>query len=133
MDTKTLIDQAYAAFNSRNVDSALNLMAENVSWPKASEGGRVVGRDEIRSYWSRQWETFAPRVDVLEIEDVGNGRANVKVHQLVKDLDGNLLSDTELWHEYTIKNGLIERMDIREDENNSGGEQSAAFAKRSSQ
>ncbi|HEY9757376.1 MAG TPA: nuclear transport factor 2 family protein [Oculatellaceae cyanobacterium] len=133
MDTKKLIEQAYAAFNSRNVDSALNLMAENVSWPKASEGGRVVGRDEIRSYWSRQWETFDPRVYVLEIEDVGNGRANVKVHQLVKDLDGNVLSDTEVWHEYTIKDGLIERMDIREDENNSGGGQSAAFAKHSNQ
>jgi len=129
MDTKALIEQAYAAFNSRNVDGALNLMAKNISWPKASEGGRVVGQSEIRSYWSRQWETFDPRVDVLEIEDAGNGKANVKVHQLVKDLEGNVLSDTEVWHEYIIEDGLIERMDIREDENNSGGKASAAFAK----
>jgi hypothetical protein len=129
MDIKALIENAYAAFNSRDIDSALNLMDENVNWPKASEGGRVIGKSEIGSYWSRQWETFDPRVDVLDIEDAGNGKANVKVHQLVKDLKGNVLSDTEVWHEYTIKHGLIERMDIREDQNNLDGKPSSAFSK----
>jgi len=50
-NTQTLIVQAYSAFNRR--DSALALMSENVSWPKASEGGRIVGKEEIRSYWTR--------------------------------------------------------------------------------
>jgi hypothetical protein len=54
-DTKTLIEQAYSAFNKRDIDGALALMAEDVSWPKASEGGRVVGKEEIRAYWTRQW------------------------------------------------------------------------------
>jgi hypothetical protein len=51
-NTQTLIAQAYSAFNRRDIDSALALMSENVSWPKASEGGRVVGKEEIRSYWT---------------------------------------------------------------------------------
>jgi len=46
---QTLIAQAYSAFNHRDIDSALALMSENLSWPKASEGGRVVGKEEIRS------------------------------------------------------------------------------------
>jgi hypothetical protein len=45
-DTKTLIEQAYSAFNKRDIDGALVLMTEDVSWPKASEGGRVVGKEE---------------------------------------------------------------------------------------
>jgi hypothetical protein len=45
---QTLIAPAYSAFNHRDIDSALALMSENVSWPKASEGGRVVGKEEIR-------------------------------------------------------------------------------------
>jgi hypothetical protein len=49
-NTQTLIAQVYSAFNQRNVDGALALMSENVSWPKASEGGRVVGKEEIRAY-----------------------------------------------------------------------------------
>ena len=43
-DTKTLIEQAYSAFNRRDIDGALALMTEDVNWPKASEGGRVVER-----------------------------------------------------------------------------------------
>lgn len=39
-NTQTLIAQAYSAFNRRDIDRALALMSENVTWPKASEGGR---------------------------------------------------------------------------------------------
>jgi hypothetical protein len=34
----------------------------------------------------------------------------------VKSLAGDVLSDTQVWHIYTIANGLIERMDIGESE-----------------
>jgi ketosteroid isomerase-like protein len=54
-DTKTIIEQAYSAFNKRDIDGALALMTQDVSWPKASEGGKVVGKEEIRAYWTRQW------------------------------------------------------------------------------
>ena len=37
-DTRTIIEQAYSAFNKRVIDGALALMTEDVSWPKASEG-----------------------------------------------------------------------------------------------
>jgi hypothetical protein len=57
LNTQTLLARAYAAFNDRDIDSALALMSENVSWPKASEGGRAVGKEEIRSYWTRQWKS----------------------------------------------------------------------------
>jgi hypothetical protein len=43
-NTETLIAKADSAFNRRDINSALALMSENVSWPKASEGGRVVGK-----------------------------------------------------------------------------------------
>ena len=38
-DTKTLIEQAYSAFNKRDIEGALALMTDDVSWPRASEGG----------------------------------------------------------------------------------------------
>jgi hypothetical protein len=128
-NTKTLIAQAYSAFNDRNIDSALALMSENVSWPKASEGGRVVGKEEIRAYWTRQWKEFDPHVEPIEVIDREGGKAEVRVHQFVKSLGGHVLSDTEVWHVYTIVDGLIERMDIKEAEASSGAAPSAAFAK----
>ncbi len=48
-DTKAIIEQAYSAFNKRDIDGALALMTQDVSWPKASEDGKVVGKEEIRA------------------------------------------------------------------------------------
>jgi hypothetical protein len=128
-NTQTLIAQAYSAFNRRDIDSALALMSENVSWPKASEGGRVVGKEEIRSYWTRQWKEFDPHVEPLEAIDQEGGTTDVKVHQLVKNLSGDVLSDSEVWHVYTIANGLIERMDLKESDTSSAPTPSKAFSR----
>src|ERR1700678_2721137 len=113
-NTRMLIAQAYSAFNQRDIDGALALMSENVSWPKASEGGRVVGKEGIRAYWTRQWDEFDPHVEPIEVIDDERGKTDVKVHQLVKNLNGEVLSDSEVWHVYTISNGLIDRMDLKE-------------------
>ncbi len=127
--TQTLIAQAYSAFNDRDIDSAMALMTENVSWPKASEGGSVVGKEEIRAYWTRQWKEFDPHVEPIEVIDREDGKTEVRVHQLVKSLGGDILSDSEVWHVYTFVNGLIERMELKENEAISGAAPSAAFAK----
>ena len=87
-DAKTLIEQAYSAFNKRDIAGALALMTEDVSWPKASEGGKVVGKQEVRAYWTRQWAAFDPHVEPLEIIDLGGDKLEVRVHQLVKNLQG---------------------------------------------
>ena len=130
LDTQTLLARAYAAFNDRDIDSALALMSENVSWPKASEGGRAVGKEEIRSYWTRQWKEFDPHVEPLETIDREDGITEVRVHQLVKTLRGDVLSDSEVWHVYTVANGLIERMDLNNGDTKSDPTPSAAFTRR---
>jgi len=128
-NTKRLIAQAYSAFNQRDIDSALALMSENVSWPKASEGGRVVGKQEIRAYWTRQWQEFVPHVELIEVIGREGGKTDVKVHQLVKSLGGDVLSHSEVCHVHTIVDGLIERMDLKDHELGSGAAPSTALAK----
>jgi hypothetical protein len=128
-DNQTLIAKAYAAFNQRDIDGALAVMTENVSWPKASEGGRVVGKEEIRAYWTRQWKEFDPRVEPIGVIDDARGGIEVRVHQLVKSLQGDVLSDSEVWHVYTIANGLIDRMDLKESDASANSSPSAAFSK----
>ena len=128
MNAKELIARAYAAFNERDTDSALMLMSENVSGPKASEGGRVTGKEEIRAYWSRQWKEFDPHVEPLAVILRDDGKTEVRVHQLVKSLSGDLLSDSEVWHVFTFQDELIERMDLKESEAGRDGQPSAAFA-----
>lgn len=129
-DTKTLIEQAYSAFNNRDIDGALALMTPDVSWPKASEGGKVIGKEEIRAYWTRQWADFDPHVEPLSITDGATGKTHVRVHQLVKSLQGDVLSDTEVVHVFTMHAGLIAAMDLGDEVDSTSGP-SAAFAHRS--
>jgi hypothetical protein len=100
-------------------------MSTDVSWPKASEGGRVVGKQAIREYWTRQWTEFDPLVNVLDVINRESGVTDVRVHQLVKDRKGNLLSDTELWHVYSFTDCLIDRMDIKDGDCTPGGASTA--------
>jgi hypothetical protein len=129
-DTKTLIEQAYSAFNKRDIDGALALMTQDVSWPRASEGGKVVGKEEIRAYWTRQWGEFDPHVEPLEITGEDEGKVRVRVRQLVKSLHGEVLSDSEVLHVFTVKSGLIAAMDLGDEADLTAGP-SAAFAHRS--
>jgi len=132
-DTKDLIERAYIAFNKRDIDSALALMTEDVSWPKASEGGRVAGKEEIRAYWTRQWSEFDPHVEPLAMTEEDGGKVRVRVHQLVKSLQGDVLADGEVVHVFSMKGGLIAAMDIGDFRNEAGSSTgpSAAFVHRS--
>lgn len=129
-DTKTIVEQAYAAFNHRDIDGALALMTQDVSWPKASEGGMALGKDEIRAYWTRQWREFDPHVEPLSITDEGGGKIRVRVHQVVRSLQADVLSDSEVLHVFTMKNGLIAAMEFGDQTDRNTGP-SAAFGHRS--
>ena len=129
-NTHNVIEQAYSAFNKRDIDAALALMTEEVSWPRASEGGTVVGKEEIRAYWTRQWGEFDPHVEPLAMAEEDGGKVRVRVHQLVKSLQGNVLSDSEVLHRFTVKSGLIAAMDLGDEADLTAGP-SVAFAHRS--
>ena len=107
-----LIKRAYTAFNARDMDAALATMQPDVEWPNGMEGGTVHGHVGIREYWTRQWGMIDPHVDPVTFQADNAGRIVVSVHQVVRDLSGNILVDQILHHTYTIRNGLIERMDI---------------------
>jgi len=85
----------------------------DVDWPNAIDGGRVRGHEQVRAYWTRQFETIDPHVEPLEFSEDDQGRTVVDVHQVVRDLDGVVIADQHLRHVYTFGGGLIARMDIR--------------------
>jgi hypothetical protein len=107
-----LLRRAYEAFNARNVDAALALMHRDVDWPNGMEGGRVLGRAAVREYWTRQFEVIDSRVEPEGFTTDAEGRVVVDVHQVVRDTAGELLSDGRVEHVYTIRDGLVERMEI---------------------
>ncbi len=107
-----LLRSAYAAFNARDIDAVFNNMAADVVWPRAFKGGFVRGYDEIRAYWTEQWSEIDGKVTPTSFDDKGDGQVLVDVHQVVRDLDGTVLSDSQVQHLFTIDGGLIQAMEL---------------------
>jgi hypothetical protein len=112
MDREAELRRLYAAFNARDIDACLAGMTPDVDWPNGWEGGSVRGHDEVRAYWTRQWEQVNPRVEPVEIRSRPDGDVAVRVHQTVRGPSDEVLSDGEVEHVYRFRGGLVERMTI---------------------
>lgn len=110
---KSHFKNIYQNFNNRNIDLVIDKMTDDVQWANGMDGGYVYGHDGVREYWTRQFTMVSANVSPLEIEE-DNDVVKVKVHQVVHDLKGMLLSDDILYHYFTLKNNKIARFDIGE-------------------
>ena len=111
---RRILEKAYAAFNARDIDAALAAMHADVDWPNGMEGGSVHGHDGVHDYWTRQWGMIEPHVEPVRFEEDADGRTVVHVHQVVRDLSGNVVADGMVQHVYLIEDGLVRSMEIRE-------------------
>lgn len=107
-----VIERAYNAFNERDVDTILQLMHDGVEWQNGWEGGFVAGTKNVGDYWARQWKEINPTVFPIKIFERSDGRLEVEVHQIVKDLQDSVLFDGVVKHLYTFESGKIKKMEI---------------------
>jgi ketosteroid isomerase-like protein len=112
-----LLRSIYRAFNQRDFESVLKMMHADVDWPNALEGTRLHGREPVREYWKRQLETLDPIVEPQGFSSEPDNRIAVNVHQLVRDKSGKVMVDQMIDHVYTIRDGLIRSMEIRNPKN----------------
>lgn len=109
-----LIRKAYAAFNARDIPTILTTLHPQVRWSKAWEGDYAIGHDEVRAYWLRQWQELNPQVEPTGFNEREDGKLEVAVHQVVKDMQGQLLFDGQVKHIYTIQDKQLKQMDIEQ-------------------
>jgi hypothetical protein len=102
----------YDAFNARDIDEVLAQMTDDVDWPNAWEGGRVIGTDAVRDYWTRQWAQIDPHVEPSSFTTLPDGSVRVEVKQTVRALDGTIVAEGVVFHTYHFRDGLVERMAV---------------------
>jgi ketosteroid isomerase-like protein len=108
-----ILRAAYAAFNARDLESALELMHPEVDWPNAWEGGRVTGHEAVAAYWARQFKEISSTVDPECFDHDPEGAITVTVHQVVRDArTDKIQSDTHVLHRWRLADGLVVRMDV---------------------
>ena len=108
-----LLEHMYDRFNARDMEAVLATMHRAVMWANGMEGGHVYGHDGVRKYCTRQWAMIDGRAEPAGFSAGADGTTDVDVHQTVRDLKGNVLSDKMVGHIFRIEDGLITRFDIR--------------------
>lgn len=106
------IRRMYDAYNGRDLEALVAFTSEAVDWPDGDQ--RLHGRAAVSQYWSRRWACVHTRDEVIGIADLGSGRTAVRISQVVRDIDGAMLSSGTFEHVYEFRDGLVVRMNIRE-------------------
>jgi hypothetical protein len=122
-EMKTHIDilrHIYSCFNARDLDGALDALADDVEWANGMDGGHVHGREGVREYWTRQWAVVSPNVIPHSFTQCDDGSILVEVVQSIRDLRGQPLQnpshglrDKTVGHVFHLKDGLVTRFDIQ--------------------
>ncbi|KAM3091334.1 nuclear transport factor 2 family protein [Phormidesmis sp. 146-12] len=110
------LQNLYDAFNNREIETIISVMHPDVKWANGVEGGFVYGRDAVREYWINQFKSIRVKLETLKFETDESNRNVVTAHQIVKDLQGNLLVNTTIQQIFTIEDGLISLYEIGETE-----------------
>jgi phage pi2 protein 07 len=113
---RQLLQSLYDAFNNRELETIISVMHPEVKWANGVEGGFVYGRDAVREYWTNQYKVIQVQLETLKFEMDDKNRNVVTVHQIVKDLQGNLLADMTVKQIFTIENDEIVLYEIGETE-----------------
>src|SRR5580692_6254630 len=99
-----LLNRLYERFNARDMEAVIAVMHPDILWANGMEGG----------YGTRQWAVVDPHVEPMTFAAGPDGETIVEVHQTVRGLAGQLLSDKVVSHIFRIEGGLIRRFDIRD-------------------
>ena len=110
-DIKSFFKNIYQYFNERNIELVIDNMTDDVQWANGMEGGYLHGRDAVREYWTRQFGLINSKVVPLQMKG-DRDVIKIKVHQVVHDLNGNLLADEIVEHYFYLSDGSITRFDI---------------------
>ena len=109
-DEQELLAKAYAAYNRRDIDALSALVSDDVDWPDGDD--RLSGRASLQAYWQDQWTRTRTHDEPVTFTHRPDGRVVVRIDQVVRSLDGTVISTGSFDHVHRIAAGRIRRLDI---------------------
>lgn len=109
---QVLLLRAYHAYNAQDLDRLMAFVGDDVDWPD-DRGGRLRGRQALAAYWTEQWTRVRVHDQPVALRHLDDGRTAVHVSQVVRSLDGTVVSTGEFTHLHRIDGERIARLDIR--------------------
>src|SRR6478752_7575316 len=110
-DAHALLARLYAAYNRRDFGAFSALLASDVDWPDQVQGGRLIGLDALAAYWAANDKMILIDAAPVAFIPQPDGRIAVEVNQIVRNLAGQIWSDSCVRHVFTLRDGKVARMD----------------------
>ena len=111
MEIHSFFSELYKDFNERKIESVISQMTDDVKWANGMEGGYVTGHEGVMQYWTRQFAMIISNVTPVKIEASGN-LVKIRVHQIVYDLNKNLLADEIVEHHFRLRDDKVAEFHI---------------------
>jgi ketosteroid isomerase-like protein len=111
-DAQALLTRLYDAYNRRDFADFSAMLAPDVDWPNLIEGGRLVGRDALRDYWLENDKSITVDSAPVDFIPLADNQIAVDVNQIVRNLAGQVWSDSCVRHVFTLRDGAVARLDV---------------------
>lgn len=111
-DAQALLTKVYEAYNRRDFAAFSAFLAPDTNWPDLVEGGRLIGPEALRAYWARNDKMITVDIALVSVAALPDGRIAADVNQIVRNLAGQVWSDTCERHIFTLRDGMVARLDV---------------------
>jgi ketosteroid isomerase-like protein len=111
-ELETLIQRLYDANGKRDFEAFRALVSPQLEWPDVTRGGWLTSPEQVRDYWAYNDASIRVEITPVEVHVADDGRVVVDANQVIWNRSGALWSDLCVRHFYTLRDGLIWRMDI---------------------
>ncbi len=111
-DAQALLTKVYEAYNRRDFAAFSAFLAPDTDWPNMVEGGRLIGPEALGAYWARNDKMITIDIALVSIAALPDGRVAADVNQIVRNLAGQVWSDTCERHIFTLRDGMIAKLDV---------------------
>lgn len=110
---QTVLEEAYDAFNRRDLARIRSLMHPDVVWPDTLDGvTEFVGVEAVMSQFARVFATIVPNIALIRVVDESADAITVESQYSVESPDGHIWTDSRATLTYHFRDGLLSGMTI---------------------
>jgi ketosteroid isomerase-like protein len=109
----SVLEEAYQAFNTRDLARMRPLIHPDAIWPNTLEvGPPLVGKEAVMGHFGRVFATFRPNIQTIQVIEAAADALTIDAQYLVETHDGQVWSDTRARLIYRFQDGLLSGMTI---------------------
>jgi len=110
---QAVLEEAYRAFNARDLAGIRAILHPDTVWPDTLEGGAsFVGREATLGQFARIFATIVPHIELIRVLEETADTLRVESQYSVESPDGHVWTDNRATLTYHFRDGLLSGMTI---------------------